>query len=77
MTYMTKSRKDTAHTEFRFDDGEVFTESHRTTWGGWVNMVKRVEARFGDRMRPAADDTDGTRWTVAGRTFTTAQVQTF
>lgn len=62
----------TVHTEWKFDDGEVFTETHKNTLGGWVNSVRRVEDRCGARVRPA--DESGTRWTVGERTATTCQV---
>jgi len=65
----------TTHTEFRFDTGEVFTETHRDTWGGWVNMVRRVEDRMGCQMRSVGDS--GHRWSFDGQTCTTQTVMSF
>lgn len=50
------ARNGTTHVEITFDDGEVVHEKHRNTWGGWVNMVRRLEQRFGGRFRPVGDD---------------------
>lgn len=59
--------------EITFSDGEVITETCRNTMGGWANMARRIEERFGARMRPM--DTTGTRWEIGGRSFTTQEVQ--
>lgn len=52
-------------TLFEFEDGESFVEPHRVTWGGWVNMTRRVEQRCGGPMRPV--DAERGQWTVNGR----------
>lgn len=71
----------TQHVEIVFTDGERFGEKHKMTMGGHVNLIRRIEERFGvkqwdaNRVRPvvSGSDFDG-RWIVAGREFTIENV---
>lgn len=71
---MNRSRQNrTNHFEVTFADGETFTETAKNSVGGWANMMSRVAARNGATHCTPAND-EGTAWTVAGRSFTVAQV---
>lgn len=63
----TTNRNHTLHFRLTFDDGEVIQEKCRNSFGGWVNLVKRVEARFGGRMRSETKGADTGRWVVGGQ----------
>lgn len=63
----------TKHVEVRFTDGEVFTEKHRDSWGGWLNMLRRVEARVGGEARSREVGGDVV-FAANGREFTFVEV---
>lgn len=48
---MARNPNTTLHFEVRFDDGEKLREKCRDTLGGWINMMKRLEAHTGERVR--------------------------
>lgn len=63
----------TKHVEVRFTDGEVFGEKHRDSFGGWLNMLRRVEARVGGTAR--SQEVDGeVVFTANGREWTFVEV---
>ncbi len=62
---MTTNRNANRTWVLHFENGETVTETARNTMGGWTNMARRLEARFGGRLRMA----DGSHGTVAGRSF--------
>jgi len=67
---MNTNRNLTQHFELHFADGTVVAEQSRRSFGAWVRMAARIEARFGGRLRMA----DATHGTVAGLSFTVVEV---
>ena len=58
----------TLHFEIRFDDGERLREKCRNTLGGHINMMKRLEKRFGARVRSETKGSaEDRRYVVGGQ----------
>jgi hypothetical protein len=53
-------------------NGETFAEKCRDSLGGFTNMLRRLEARFGDRVRVL--DVDAGLYAAGDTTFTLTAV---
>ncbi len=72
----TNYRIDTKYYLIELSDGTTITEQCRNTWGGYRNLVSRVERQLGSRMSvtSVADTDDAAGKLADGRTLTIAAV---
>ncbi len=67
----TKSlRTDSHYYVLTFSDGTTIGESCRNTWGGYCNMIRRIEKQLGSRVYVTGKGETGE--VDDGRTFTIA-----
>lgn len=73
--YMTKNNRNRFAEWTNVQTGEVFVEKYRNSFGGFVNMVRRVEARYGLAPMALSASKDGGTFTAKnGMTFTQQEV---
>jgi hypothetical protein len=70
------STPDTLRTDSRYyvltiSDGTTISDKSRNTWGGYTNMIRRIEKELGSRVRITGAGETGE--VADGRTFTIAE----
>lgn len=64
-------RTDSRHYVLTLSDGTTFSDKCRNTWGGYCNMIRRIEKGLGSRIRITGEGETGE--VADGRTFTIAE----